>query len=195
MNEQYNNNGYNDPYNQYDPYNPYGAPQQPVNKPKWAAITSFVLSIINIVSCCCMTYILAPISIVFGIISLVKKWSAKGLAIAGTIISSVVLVLTLAMNIVVNTVFKEPYEDMTKFISNADSYAEEYHRTKEIPEEFQKYCAPEYDDFWHSMGYDDFNDFYEEYIEAYEKSRNINSDNYNDRYDNDDDDGRKHVDL
>lgn len=185
MDEQYNNQDFNS-------YSPWDDPV-PAKKPMWAAVTSFVLSLVNIVCCCCMTYILTPLSLVFGILSLAKKWAGKGLAIAGVVISSVVLIFTIASNII----FGEAAEDMTKFATNADSYIQEYNESGEIPEYFQKYNDPEYDKWWHSMGYDDFEGFFRDFISGYLQSSG-NSYNYNDN-DNDNgnrrNNGERHVDI
>lgn len=196
---------YNNPYD----YNQYNTPFQQPQKPMWASITSFVLSLVNIIFCCCGTYVFAPLSIIFGIVSLAKKWAGKGLAIAGVIISSITLVITIASSIVMNTVFKEPYEDMMKFVINADKYVQEYQETGDVPEDFQKYCDPEYDGWWKSMGYDSFEDFYDDYMEGfmsgYQSSGGNRYNNYDDDYYDDDDDdyndrffddfGEKPVDL
>ncbi|MDE7097994.1 MAG: DUF4190 domain-containing protein, partial [Ruminococcus sp.] len=82
MDEQFN------PYNYNENFNP-NPPQQ---KPIWASVTSFVLGIMNICLCCCTTYIFAPLSLIFGIIALSKKWAGKGLAIAGVILSSISII-------------------------------------------------------------------------------------------------------
>lgn len=199
MNEQFNDYGQS-PYN-----NPYNNNQQP-KKPVWAAVVSFVLSIVNVIACCCTTYVFAPLSIIFGIVSLAKKWAGKGLAIAGIVISSITLVITIVSSVLMNTVFKEPYEDMMKFIMNADKYVQEYQETEEVPDDFRKYCDPKYYKWWKSMGYDSFEDFYEDYMEGfmsnYKSSGGNYNNDYNDSYDNDyndsydyDDFGERPVEL
>lgn len=192
---------YNNPYN----YNQYGFQSQQVKKPIWAAVTSFVLSIVNIVFCCCMTYILAPLSIIFGIVSLAKKWAGKGLAVAGIIISSVSLVLMIISSVFMNTTFKEPYQDMMKFAASPDKYIEEYQETGEVPEDFQKYCSSEYDNWWKFMGYDRFEDFFDDYIKGFMSTyRGYNNNTDNDKSGNEsqsdrdkffDDYGEKPVEL
>ncbi len=175
--------------NQYNPYNQQNMQnmQNIQKKPMWAAVTSFVLGLVNILLCCCTTYVFAPLSIIFGIVSLAKKWGGKGLSITGIILSSISLVLMIISTILVNTTFKEPYEDMMKFALHPDKYIEEYQETGEVPEDFRKYCDPKYDGLWESMGYDDFEDFFEEYIENYKRYNNYSDSKY-DRNDYDDDD-------
>lgn len=193
MNEQFNDYGQN-PYNDF-----YSNDNQPPKKIIWASVASFVLGLVNIVFCCCGTYILAPLSIIFGIVALVKKYACKGLAIAGVVISSVTLILTIVSSVLINTTFREPYEDMMKFIMNADSYIQEYQETGEVPDDFSKYCDPEYNDWWDRMGYDGFEDFYDDYIKGFmsEYDGNYSNDyrdrnNRNNRYSDDDDDGDRY---
>lgn len=165
----------------------YNQDFQNVKKPMWAAVTSFVLSLVNIVFCCCLTFVLAPLSIVFGIISLAKKWAGKGLAAAGIIISSLSLAVTVVSAILMNTVFselKEPYMDLIKFSMNPDKYIEEYQETGEVPEDFQKYRDPKYDKFWKDSQYENFDEFYEDFMEGF-----IDSYNYYDHGGYDSDDG------
>lgn len=185
---------YNNPYN----YN------QPQKKPIWAAVTSFVLSLVNIVLCCCTTYVFAPLSIVFGIVSLAKKWAGKGLAIAGIIISSITLVIMIISSVLLNTTFREPYQDMMKFAMSPDKYIEEYQETGEVPEDFKKYCDPKYDSFWAITQYDNFEEFFDDYVQSfmstykyYNNTDNDDSDDesYSDRDKFFDDYGEKPVEL
>ncbi len=182
---------------------------QDVKKPMWAAVTSFVLSIVNIVFCCCAAFVLAPLSIVFGIVSLAKKWAGKGLAVAGIVISSLSLVLMVISVILTNTVFsefKEPYMDMMKFAMNADKYIEEYQETGEVPEDFQKYRDPKYDEWWENSGYENFDEFFDNFMKGFMDSYNQydydNDVNDDDRFFDDDGDrdffddyGEKPVEL
>lgn len=185
MNEQFNPYNYNESFN----------PNPPQHKPIWASVTSFVLGIVNICLCCCTTYIFAPLSLIFGIIALSKKWGGKGLAIAGVMLSTLSLIFVIATNII----FKEANDDITKFIMNADKYVQEYEETEEVPEDFKKYCDPKYDSVWKSMGYDSFDDFYKDYMKGFTEkyySRKGNTGN-NDTDSNDflDNAGEKPVDL
>lgn len=185
---------------------------QTAKQPTWAAVTSFVLSIVNVVFCCCATFVFAPLSIIFGIVSLAKKWAGKRLAISGIIISSVSLVFMVISVILTNTVFsefKEPYMDMMKFAMNPNKYIEEYQETGEVPEDFQKYCDPKYDEWWENSGYEDFNDFFDDFMkgfmDSYSQYGYIDDDNdvhNDDRFFDDDgnrdffdDYGEKPVDL
>ena len=56
--------------------------------------------------------------------------------------------------------------DAFKFGSNSQHYVEEYERTGEVPEEFQKYCDPKYDQYFEASGYKNFEGFYAAMIES-----------------------------
>ncbi|MDE5764341.1 MAG: DUF4190 domain-containing protein [Ruminococcus sp.] len=162
------------PNNIYPDYNS-GNNQQfgsiPEKKPQWAGITSFVLSIVTVITCCCTTYVTAVLSLIFGIISLAKKWGAKGLAIAGVVISSITLVFT----ITVNTAFAGVSRDIQKFAVNADAYISEYDRTGEVPDDFAKYNDEKYQWYFNAMGYDSFDGFYGDFIRGFKSTYNKNN--------------------
>lgn len=153
-------NGQPQPYNNFQPI------QQP-KKPVGFAVTSFVLSLANILLCCCMTYILAPLSIIFGSVSIATKRGGKGLAVAGIVISSLTIIAMLVSNIV----FKDVNDDFVTFAQNYQYYIDEYDETGEVPEEFQKYGDPKYDRFWHAMGFSGFDEFYGMFIENFKQQQ------------------------
>lgn len=66
------------------------------------AIASMVLGIISLVCCCLgnISLIMAIVSIVFGVITLVKKKPGRGMAIAGIICSSISVVIYIALLII-----------------------------------------------------------------------------------------------
>lgn len=197
--EDYNPNNIYPDYNGGDNQQFYNIPENKPSdkKPKWAAITSFVLSIVTIVTCCCTTYVTAVLSLIFGIISLAKKWGGKGLAIAGVIISSIALVLT----IVVNTAFSGVSSDMEKFALNAGGYIDEYERTGEVPDEFEKYNDEKYEWYFNAMGYDSFDDFYKDFIQGFKatygggNSSGSDNDDYDNNDSRDDDFGENPIDI
>lgn len=163
---QQNGGGYSDPNNQF--YN-----IREGQKPLWAALTSFILSIVNVVFCCCCTYMTVPVSLVLGILSLAKKWRGKGFAISGVVISSVTIVVMLVSQILLG----ELSRDMTDIIVNSTKYAEEYNETGEIPEEFEKYNDDRYDWYWRLMGCEDFDDFYDMWMKNYSHVSSAGSSN------------------
>ncbi len=167
--EDFNENmNYNYNYNQpngephSDPNNQFYTISEE-NKPMWAAITSFVLSLVNVVSCCCCGYVTIIAALVFGIISLANKWKGKGFAIAGVVISSVCLILTLLSQIFLGGLSA----CLTDVMLTAPEYYAEYSETGEIPEELEKYDNEEYDWYWKMTGNDSFADFYDQWMTLY----------------------------
>ena len=131
---------------------------------KGFAITSFVLALVGLLCCFCgLGWILAPLSLIFGIISLATHRGAKGLAIAGVVISSIILAL------LIFTQVKYGYisDDFLKFAGNADYYAQQYEETGEVHPDFAKYQDPKYDSVWSSMGVKNFDEFYAQIIKSY----------------------------
>ncbi len=64
---------------------------------------------------------------------------------------------------------------MKMFTSNAQFYIDDYEATHEVPEEFQKYNDPKYDDIWANSGVegvDDFDSFYAYLIDTVKQSAN-----------------------
>lgn len=137
---------------------------------KGFAITSFVISLVNMLCCfCSLSFILAPISLIFGIVSIVQKRGAKGLAIAGVTISSISIAILIGMNIA----FKDVGNDIEKFAANAQNYVAAWENTHEVPQEFVKYKDPKYDKVWARMGMKDFDEFYGQFIESYKQQQGI----------------------
>ena len=139
---------------------------------KGLAITAFIISLINLI--CCFTsasIILVPIVLILAIISIATHRGAKGLAIAAIIIGLIAAIIygTIAV------VFREPLQDISMFTSNAQFYIDDYEATHEVPEEFQKYNDPKYDDIWANSGVegvDDFDSFYAYLIDTVKQSAN-----------------------
>lgn len=126
--QEYNNwnNGQQTP----PPYYPYGAPEP---ERKGFAIASLVLGILSLVLCCVGGGFLGIVGLVLGIVSLAKKESKMGMAIAGIITSSFGFVMGIAMLIYVVMFagfFAENYDD----IMNA-SVAELYEAEEGTPGE------------------------------------------------------------
>lgn len=148
-------------------------PEIPEKKPEYLktglATASFVISMVNLIFFkMILSFILVPLSLVFGIMSLVKHQGGKGLAITGIIISTVSLVIFG----VFMAIFVKIYPDMEYFIRNDTAIISEFEETGEIPEQFEKYKAPEYDKYWQAFG-GSFEGFFEYFIEIYEQSRGV----------------------
>lgn len=76
------------------PYNPYGMPNEAPKK-NTCGIISLILGILSVVLACCCYYLAIPLgvaSVILGIVSLNKKESTKGFAIAGIILGCVGLI-------------------------------------------------------------------------------------------------------
>lgn len=154
---QPNGEPHSDPNNQF-----YTISEE--NKPIWAAVTSFVLSLLSLILCCCTcNYILGVAAIVLGIVSLVSKWRGKGFAIAGIIISALVMIYMVVSQIM----FRDVSRDFTDMIQKTPMYYEEYAETGEIPEEFVKFNDEKYDILWKAAGTEDFEEFYATWMKVY----------------------------
>lgn len=170
MNYNYNFNQPNgephsDPNNQF-----YTASEE--NKPIWAAYVSFFLSLANFILCCCCGYITVIAALVFGIISLANKWRGKGFAIAGVVISLIMLIVMLTSQIL----FRDVAQDFADMIQKTPKYYEEYAETGEIPEEFVKFNDEKYDILWKISGTEDFEEFYSIWMDMYGQTAGVSED-------------------
>ena len=122
------------------------------------AVASLVLSILSLILCCCMgfNFILAIPALIFGILALVKRYSGKGMAIAGIIISSIAIIVTGSILAIYGPIFSDAYKVSTHFESVRSNFEE----TGEIPDYLEKYTDEKYDQVWKNQGYDDFYDFF-----------------------------------
>ena len=151
-------------------------PENPNEYKKGLSVTAFVLSLVNLLCCCSFVYAVSPIGYIFvvpaiilAIISLATKRGGKGLAIAALIIAGISLVFMIAISVV----FKEPAQDIVKLSQNADQYIQMWEETGEVPEEFQKYRDPKYDDIWKNMTppMKNFDEFYDYLIKTLKQQR------------------------
>lgn len=152
----------NEELNQLTAEKNYSNTEDSENRPIWAAMLCFILSIMNLLMCCCCTYATVPISLALGGLSLVRKWRGKGFAISGIIISAVTIVFVLIGNVML----KEESDDIMKIYSDPAKYIQMYEETGEVPEEFQKYGDEKYDAYWSYMGCKDFDEFYVRFLES-----------------------------
>ncbi|MBE6862280.1 MAG: DUF4190 domain-containing protein [Ruminococcus sp.] len=130
------------------------------------AVTSLVLGIVALVLCCCgLGYICAPLSIIFGIISLAKRRGGTGMAITGIILSAITIIVLAIFTVLYGPVMK----DCMQFSMEADAVIEEYEETGELPDYLEKYRGEDYDEFWEASGYKDFDEFFEEFIDGLEQ--------------------------
>lgn len=110
-------NAYNVPYNNQVPYNypnnnyPYN--NQPPKQNNGLSIASLVLGIVGIVACC-IPIIGIPVNVTGLILGIVgMKKGGKGMAIAGIILCSIFLVLTIAnsaLGVYINMNYRDVYD-------------------------------------------------------------------------------------
>ena len=127
---------------------------------KGLSITSLIFGILGLVCCGCGAITFAPVSIILAIIALATKRGGKGMAVAGIILSAV----SIGFVIFVSSTYSEEVSDFSKFMQNSEQYVQMYKETGEIPEEFQKYKDPKYDQFWQDSNYKNFEEFYADLI-------------------------------
>ena len=132
------------------------------------ATASFIISMVNLLFFgMAFSFILSPIAVILAVVSLVKRQGGKPFAIAGIIIS----VISLVIFTVFTAFFVKVYPDMEYFIRNDTAIISAFEEDGDIPAQFEKYKAPEYDKYWNSMGYEDFESFFGFFIEYYQSIR------------------------
>lgn len=125
-NQQYYQNGQNDGsymYNQPQQYNDaYYNQQYPMynfqEKPKGFAIASLILGIGSLFTCCCtgfISFFAGVAGLVLGIISLKRNEDGKGMAIAGIVLSSIGIVLSIFIIILFIAGMAEGFSDTNPY--------------------------------------------------------------------------------
>jgi len=127
------------------------------------AIASLVLGILSLILCCCfgLNFVIAIPALILGTIALAKRYSGKGMAIAGIIISGIAILITSMMLAFYGPIFSDVYKAMSDFENIRDTYE----ATGEIPEYLEKYTDEKYDEVWKSKGYNDFYEFFDALID------------------------------
>lgn len=153
----------------YEEKNPDFPEKIPESFKTGLAIASFVISMINLLFCVLScSFILSPVSIILGIVSLAKKQGGRPLAITGIVISTISILIFGWFT----SIFVKFYPDMEYFMKNDTAIIAEFEESGEIPEQFEKYRSPEYDKYWATMQCDNFDEFFEIFIEVYRQSHN-----------------------
>ena len=132
------------------------------------AVAALVISLFNLfMTGTLLTPIALPLVIVFICKSAKRKGGKAGMAAAAIAVSVSDAIL---FSIIVYGIVKI-YPDL-KYISNpGEDIVREYDINGTIPERFDKYRDSKYDEFWDIMGYDDFDEFFENVIiENYRKN-------------------------
>ncbi len=169
-------NNYNNGFDENNYNNGYGAPNynngydpnMNINsEKKGLAIASLVLSLVSLLCCICgLGLICAPLSIIFGIIALVSKRGGKGMAIAGIIISALVIIGMVGAYATYGTIFKVAFQ----YGMNEEEYKAEYERTGKAPADFDEYRDPKYNKQWKLVDCDNFDEFFGWLIENTDSS-------------------------
>jgi len=164
-----NNNIYNqNPYYMGQNYNNMPMQKKPMSG---MAIVSLILSIVSFIFCCLIFSVIpAIISIILALIVLIKNKGGKGLAIAGLSVSVVAVIFSIYITATMYPfirILPEWVRDATKFVQDTE-LVEEFERTGELPEYFDKYYEGETGEFFEeTMG--GFDEFMEEFIEGYQE--------------------------
>lgn len=178
--------------NEYNGLPPIEESENPNQYKMGFAITSFVLGILCVLCCVCgLGYILAPLSIIFGVISLATHRGGKVFSIIGVSVSAVVFAILIYSYVA----YGEMSKDLVQFVTYGDKYVQMYEETHEVPDEFVKYKEPKYDKEWEELGAENFDVVYAALVKWYKENMmegNIMSSSDGGK---DDDDGAKPVDL
>ncbi|MDE6833672.1 MAG: hypothetical protein K2J39_05430 [Ruminococcus sp.] len=132
------------------------------------ATASFIISMVNLLFFgMVFSFVTAPVAIVLAILSLVRHQGGKPFAIVSIVISVVSLVIFTLFT----ALFVKISPDMQYFVMNDTAIISEFSESGEIPAQFEKYKAPEYDKYWNAMGCEDFESFFRIFIESYRNMR------------------------
>lgn len=125
-------------------------PQQ--EKKTGMAIASLILGIVSLIGLCCcgLNIITAPLAIIFGIISLAKKYDGTGLSITGIVLAALSLIMMLGVVFAFRDVL--PYsetilEDYMQVIVDQDEVFPAYEADGTLPDYLLKYKEPPFSDF------------------------------------------------
>jgi hypothetical protein len=141
--------------------------ENPEQYKKGFAITALVLGILSVLCCCIGAgFILAPLALIFGIISLAKKQGGKGLAITGIVLSA----LSLIFSIYAAVQFSKFMPDLEYFVENDTAIIAAYEEDGTIPDRYDKYRDSKYDSLWEASGCKNFDEFFGEFVENYKKN-------------------------
>ena len=119
------------------------------------AVAALILGLVSLIGICCcagaIDIVTIPLSLIFGIISLVKKCSGTGLAITGIITSAVSLLILGTILYIIWPLLphaEEILNDYARLTRDQDTVFTQYEETGELPEYLEKYKQPPFDDFF-----------------------------------------------
>lgn len=142
------------------------------------AIAAFCISLINfIIFKSVLSFIAVPISLIMAIVSLKRKRGGKLFSIIAIVVSSLSTILFVFYAMIMVKI----YPDIKYLTDNFTSITSEYEENGTIPEYYDKYRTPEYDDYWKQLGVNSFDEFFEYIMKrfnvTYEKGTVDNSKN------------------
>ncbi len=145
MDEQYNGPVMTGNYNTGSPEIQNPVPQ----KKSGLAIASLVFGILSLIGfCCCgITVITAPLALIFGIISLAKKRSGTGMAIAGVVMAVLSILMIGVMIYSVKDFLpysEEIVQDYAQLINDQDDVFPAYEKDGTLPPYIAKYKESPY---------------------------------------------------
>ena len=112
-----------------------------------------------------LSIITVPLCLIFSIISLVKKRKGTAFAIIGLIIALISGALFAYRGVMVYRFFSDGvWSDFVYFAENEEQIIEDYERDGTIPDRYDKYRSPKYDKIWKDSGFEDFDDFFDQFI-------------------------------
>lgn len=139
------------------------------------AIAALCISLVNFIFFgSVLSFIAVPVSIIMAIISLKKKMGGKPFSIIAIVVSSLSTILFIFYMAIIVKI----YPDMKYLTDNFNSISSEYEKTGTIPEYYDKYRDPKYDDYWKQLGVDSFDEFFEYVMKQFDvtyKNGTVNS--------------------
>lgn len=152
--------------------NPYyqNPDEQQIKKPISAmSVISLILGILSlIIFFFLINYITGIIAVILAIIALVKKKGGKALCIAGIVTSAISFILSTLIVIAIYPLLVQLpslTRDITRFYSssNYQEMIDEFEKTGELPNYFDKYSEGESGEFFDEY-YGGFDKFFDEYL-------------------------------
>ncbi|HAG13975.1 MAG TPA: hypothetical protein DCG49_08960 [Ruminococcus sp.] len=146
-----NQDGNQSAYSGYEQVSGYQVPPQRERK-TGLAIAALILGIISLIGLCCcgLNIITAPLAIIFGIVSIVKKRDGTGLSITGIVLAALSLVMMFSVIFSVRDIL--PYSDVImsdymQLLSDQDTVFPAYKEDQTLPEYLEKYKESPYQEF------------------------------------------------
>lgn len=115
------------------------------------AIASLVLGIISLFGpcLCCVHVITAPLAIILGAVSLIKKLDGKGMSITGVTLGILSVLMTVMLLISLRPVLEHIdviSEDLLQLTEDQDEVFPAYEKDGTLPDYIRKYLEPPYSD-------------------------------------------------